>query len=639
MKKFIKIAIVLIYIIHANSVTALALSNRPGSDPTGKSQRQIIEKYPWIDPTACADDNPSNVAASSGQGLQEIDGNKLPAYEGGVATEAPINESGKFLTGNLSEYVTFRKYASLGQEYRDYYITMRWQYVRWAWSGSSTRDGAPGSPAWYSSSPEPRKVLVTNPENGKSIITAAMESGPAPWTGTPGGKGDSAQQALWGGPRSDTPPGYLGRVAGLPPKAMEELGAKTWLKGGPNGGGSGTKLLYSWAPDQNAKPGPVTVPGGVVGTPEANTSALGTTPTASINQAPKTPCTCPANIANTGFNGTENVGTAFYFFKDKEGINAVQASGIVGNFMLESGGNTTINPNAQNDKGAFGIAQWLGDRKDSLINYAKSKNLQPQDLNTQLEFTMEELRTTQNQALVELKKATTPKEAAEIWERTFERSGGAGIPQRVANSEKIFSIYGSSQATVNPQTDNSNNSNCNNTTSSSGNLGTSPNGFVFPLKTTKEQIYNGSFQGSEKWCYKKQENCHGTYPAADIFAPTGTVVVAAVPGTVVSAKEGCTGKCSVVIKGDDQFVYTYLHMGAGTVKVKKGEKVVAGQEIGQVGTNADANDTPSHLHFDIYNQSYNSRPSCSRANGCPLKGDMINPQPQLISAFNNLPEK
>ena len=52
MKKLI-FTVLALFIFSALSPNALALSNERGSDPTGKSQRQIIERTPWYDPTAC----------------------------------------------------------------------------------------------------------------------------------------------------------------------------------------------------------------------------------------------------------------------------------------------------------------------------------------------------------------------------------------------------------------------------------------------------------------------------------------------------------------------------------------------------------------------------------------------------------
>ena len=53
MKKLILFIVMVIGLNIAFVNQSLALSNAPGSDPTGKSQRSIIEKTPWLDPTAC----------------------------------------------------------------------------------------------------------------------------------------------------------------------------------------------------------------------------------------------------------------------------------------------------------------------------------------------------------------------------------------------------------------------------------------------------------------------------------------------------------------------------------------------------------------------------------------------------------
>ena len=102
-------------------------------------------------------------------------------------------------------------------------------------------------------------------------------------------------------------------------------------------------------------------------------------------------CTCPTGVIDNGFSGDNNVEIAFNYFNGREGIDAVHAAAIVGNFMLESGGNTTIDPNITNSIGAFGIAQWLGGRKAGLINFARQKGKQPNDLQIQLEYTIYEV--------------------------------------------------------------------------------------------------------------------------------------------------------------------------------------------------------------------------------------------------------
>lgn len=166
--------------------------------------------------------------------------------------------------------------------------------------------------------------------------------------------------------------------------------------------------------------------------------------------------------------------------------------------------------------------------------------------------------------------------------------------------------------------------------SNGGGQGIGQDGFVFPLQITKSTLLNNK----PPWCYQNQTNCHHDYNAADIFSPTGTIVLAAKPGTVTRTNYSGKFGQNVQIKGDDGYNYYYTHMPQGSNKVNVGDKVTAGQPIGEVGTNANAAGTDHHLHFDI--TTGNSRPGCS-ASACP-DNVFQEVQPLLISAFNNLPE-
>ncbi|MEO7617905.1 MAG: M23 family metallopeptidase [Candidatus Saccharibacteria bacterium] len=189
-----------------------------------------------------------------------LDGHTLPAAHGGVGVEEAINEAGQ--VASTGGKVTFSGNAALGQNYRDYYITMRWRYVLWNWNGTSAK--GPEDVAFYSKAP---RVLVTNPRTGKSIITVIMEAGPAPWTGVDRSSNNDPKQG-WVNPQDGTPSTYKGRVAGLPPTAIQALGAQMRLADG-----SGDELVYSWAPDQAAQPGPVNVAVNAVVPDSANASA------------------------------------------------------------------------------------------------------------------------------------------------------------------------------------------------------------------------------------------------------------------------------------------------------------------------------------------------------------------------------
>lgn len=171
-----------------------------------------------------------------------LDGHTLPAASGGTGVEEAIDEQGRVASGGR---VTFHGNAALGQEYRDYYITMRWRYATWNWNGTSAP--GPEDVAFYAQAP---RVLVTNPRTGKSIIAVVLEAGPAPWTGVDTNSNNTPKQG-WVNPQDGTPSEYKGRVAGFPPTAIEALGAAQRY-----GDGSGDDLIYSWASDQTATPGP-----------------------------------------------------------------------------------------------------------------------------------------------------------------------------------------------------------------------------------------------------------------------------------------------------------------------------------------------------------------------------------------------
>ncbi len=85
----------------------------------------------------------------------------------------------------------------------------------------------------------------------------------------------------------------------------------------------------------------------------------------------------------------------------------------------------------------------------------------------------------------------------------------------------------------------------------------------------------------------------------DIFAAKGTAVVAVTDGYVVEVTEDGIGGKSVTIQSDDyNWRSYYAHLDEQ--KVARGQFVKKGQLIGTVGNTGNANSTPAHLHFGIY---------------------------------------
>lgn len=82
------------------------------------------------------------------------------------------------------------------------------------------------------------------------------------------------------------------------------------------------------------------------------------------------------------------------------------------------------------------------------------------------------------------------------------------------------------------------------------------------------------------------------HEGTDIFAPTGTPVVATEDGRITAAgDDGGKGGLRIWLNGK---LY-YAHLSGITVKA--GQKVKAGQVIGYVGTSGNASGTEPHLHF------------------------------------------
>ena len=115
------------------------------------------------------------------------------------------------------------------------------------------------------------------------------------------------------------------------------------------------------------------------------------------------------------------------FYKNK-GFTEAQALGIVGNLTQES----QLNPNAVNPtSGAYGYAQWLGDRKKKLFA-TYGEDVTPQE---QLEFLNFELETTESRAKKRLKESQSVEQAVWAFNDGFERAGESYGSQ--ANQKRI----------------------------------------------------------------------------------------------------------------------------------------------------------------------------------------------------------
>lgn len=138
-------------------------------------------------------------------------------------------------------------------------------------------------------------------------------------------------------------------------------------------------------------------------------------------------------------SGKDNKEKVWNYLMD-EGFSPAAAAGIMGNMQQES----NFNPDADNGGGAFGLVQWMGDRQSKLRAYAKERDLEVTNLEIQLSFMIKEMKGMSfgGKSYEEFKKMTDPSEAADIFEKTFERSGASQIVQRMKYAEEIYKEYG-----------------------------------------------------------------------------------------------------------------------------------------------------------------------------------------------------
>lgn len=128
---------------------------------------------------------------------------------------------------------------------------------------------------------------------------------------------------------------------------------------------------------------------------------------------------------SASFTGSDNIQIAFNFLATQSGMNAVAASGIVGNLMAESsvnpqsvqgGKNSLTLPPSIFGSAGYGIAQWTSEgRQKNLIAFAQQMGKQEGTMEVQLPFLWKEATTGYKTVLDHVEAATTPEDAAMQW--------------------------------------------------------------------------------------------------------------------------------------------------------------------------------------------------------------------------------
>jgi Phage tail lysozyme len=118
---------------------------------------------------------------------------------------------------------------------------------------------------------------------------------------------------------------------------------------------------------------------------------------------------------------SSNGGSAMdvYNFLTKNGLSSSGATGVIGNLYQESG----LNPNSVGDSGtSYGLAQWHNGRRDSLMAFAKSKNLSPNSTAAQEQYLIYDLKKNYPSLMDSLSsKGITEGNAAALFMQQYER--------------------------------------------------------------------------------------------------------------------------------------------------------------------------------------------------------------------------
>ena len=107
----------------------------------------------------------------------------------------------------------------------------------------------------------------------------------------------------------------------------------------------------------------------------------------------------------------------------------------------------------------------------------------------------------------------------------------------------------------------------------------------------------------------------GWHQGNDLFAPTGTPLVAVADGTLSKVGVNTLGGNRLWLTDDAGNEFYYAHLSAYAPASVEGARVRAGQVIGFVGNTGQAITTPPHLHFEVH----------------PGGGDSVDPYPYLLA--------
>ncbi|EGQ4069534.1 phage tail tape measure protein [Staphylococcus pseudintermedius] len=253
-----------------------------------------------------------------------------------------------------------------------------------------------------------------------------------------------------------------------------------------------------------------------------------------------------------------------------KGLSEHAVAGIMGNIERES----RFLPNAKEPNGTgIGLVQWSFGRANNLRNFAKRRGKSWADLNTQLDFLWQELQTTERGALNALKASGSVIGAADAFQRKFERAGVVAQGQRNSAANKYYKQF----------------------------KGTNVGGKVLKGMAGKSVVSDPSaYLFDSTFGHYTKGGLRGPHYGLDITSgQINNAQIRAAKSGIVTFK-GWTGGGNTISIFDGKNTYTYMHMIRPS-HLKRGDKVAAGQHVGNVGSTfgAGGKSTGPHLHVQV----------------------------------------
>lgn len=273
--------------------------------------------------------------------------------------------------------------------------------------------------------------------------------------------------------------------------------------------------------------------------------------------------------ASIGAVGSTTQEKVWNYLRGK-GLSEHAVAGIMGNIERES----RFLPNAKEPNGTgIGLVQWSFGRADNLRNFAKRRGKSWADLNTQLDFLWQELQTTERGALNALKASGSVIGAADAFQRKFERAGVVAQGQRNSAANKYYKQF----------------------------KGTNVGGKVLKGMAGKSVVSDPSaYLFDSTFGHYTKGGLRGPHYGLDITSgQINNAQIRAAKSGIVTFK-GWTGGGNTISIFDGKNTYTYMHMIRPS-HLKRGDKVAAGQHVGNVGSTfgAGGKSTGPHLHVQV----------------------------------------